>query len=152
MKKFSFGMLLLSVLGSLALSCTVKADFVGNLAVEIDGLKNTKGQVCLSLFANSQGFPSNGDRALKKQCVKITENPLSVKFDNIKAGSYAVVIYHDENGDKKFNRNSMGMPIEGFGFSQNPEVKASAPKFGDAVFMVAGPNTKIKIQLKYMGG
>ena len=142
-------MLLLAVLGNLAWSFSAKANFNGKLTVEIDGLKNKQGQVCASIFASSEGFPSNGDRGLQKQCTKITSTPLSITFENLKAGSYAVAVFHDQNNDGTLNSNVLGIPSEGFGFSTNPEIRTRAAKFSEAAFLVAGPNTNIQIQLKY---
>ncbi|MEH2068698.1 MAG: DUF2141 domain-containing protein [Nostoc sp.] len=142
-------MLLLAVLGNLVWSFTAKADYNGKLTVEIDGLKNKQGQVCASIFANSQGFPNQRDRVLQGQCIKITDTPLLITFENLKAGNYAVAVIHDRNSDRTLNRNILGIPIEGFGFSRNPEITTSAPKFSQAAFLVAGPNTNIQIQLKY---
>ncbi|WP_414568100.1 DUF2141 domain-containing protein [Nostoc sp. CCY 9925] len=142
-------MLLLAVLGNLAWSFTAKAEYNGKLTVEIDGLKNKEGQVCASIFASSQGFPNQRDRVLQSQCIKINDTPLLLTFENLKAGNYAVAIMHDQNNDRTLNSNILGIPIEGFGFSSNPEVKTRAPKFGEAAFLVAGPNTKIQVKLKY---
>lgn len=142
-------MLLLAVLGNLAWSFTAKASYNGKLTVEINGFKNKEGQVCASIFGSSQGFPNQRDRILQKQCIQITDTPLLITFENLKAGNYAVAVLHDGNSDGTLNRNSFGMPIEGFGFSRNPEIKTSAPKFGEAAFLLAGPNTNIQIQLKY---
>ncbi len=141
--------LLLTIMGNLVLSFSAKANFNGKLTVEIDGLKNKQGQVCASLFGSSEGFPGDGDRVLQKQCTKITDIPLNLTFENLKAGSYAVAVFHDQNNDRILNTNILGIPKEGFGFSRNPEIRARAPKFGEAAFLVAGPNTNIQIQLKY---
>ncbi|MBC1236021.1 MULTISPECIES: DUF2141 domain-containing protein [Nostoc] len=142
--------LLLAVLGNLAWSFSAKAGYNGKLTVEIDGLKNKEGEVCASIYNSSQGFPNQRDRVLQKQCVAITDTPLLMTFENLKAGNYAVAVIHDRNSDRTLNRNSLGIPIEGFGFSRNPEIKTSAPKFSEAVFLVAGPNTNIQVQLKYL--
>ena len=150
LKKLGLSVMLLAAMGNLAWISSAKANFQGNLTVQIDGLKNTEGQVCVSIFANSQGFPSNSDRVLKRQCTKIADNSLEVTFNNLQAGSYAVAVIHDQNQDQILNRNNLGMPIEGFGFSRNPEVRTSPPKFRDAAFVLAGPNTVIQIQLKYL--
>jgi uncharacterized protein (DUF2141 family) len=150
MKGFTLNVLFLSILGNLVFSSTADAQLQGNLVVEVDGLRNKQGQLCVSVFSNSRGFPNKRDRAVKRQCLKITETPIKVNFQNLKAGSYAVAVYHDKNGDLNLNRNDLGMPTEGFGFSRNPDVKTSAPKFGDAAFLLAGPVTNIKIQLKYL--
>ncbi|MEH1768918.1 MAG: DUF2141 domain-containing protein [Nostoc sp.] len=148
-KELKVSLLLLAVLGNLAWSFSAKANFNGKLTVEIDGLRNKEGQVCASIFASSEGFPSDRDRVLQKQCTKITDNPFTITFDNLKAGIYAVAVFHDQNNDRILNRNILGIPKEGFGFSNNPEIRTRAPKFSEAAFLVAGPNTNIQIQLKY---
>lgn len=149
-KQLTVSMMLLAIVGNLAWSSSAKANFQGKLTVNIDGLKNQKGQVCINLFASSQGFPSDRQRVFKQQCTKISEIPLQVSFENLPAGSYAVAVIHDENSDRTLNRNSLSMPTEGFGFSRNPEVRTKAPKFSETAFLVAGPNTNIQIQMTYL--
>jgi uncharacterized protein (DUF2141 family) len=150
LKQITLNMLLLAVMGNFTYTASARANFQGKLTVEVEGFRNTQGQACVSIFANSQGFPSNSDRVLKRQCSKITDTSLTFTFNNLKAGSYAVAVIHDQNRDQVLNRNNLGMPIEGFGFSRNPEVRTSPPAFRDAAFMLAGPNTVIRIQLKYL--
>ncbi|GAA6620321.1 hypothetical protein NUACC26_061370 [Scytonema sp. NUACC26] len=77
--------------------------------------------------------------------------PLTVTFKNLQPGSYAVAVLHDTNSDKKANRNGLGIPLEGFGFSENPVIRTGPPKFNDAV-LVAGSTTNIQIQLNYLLG
>ena len=143
-------LVLLAFLGNLAWYSSAKANFKGNLTVEIDGLKNKQGQVCASIFAKSQGFPNDRDRVIQRQCTKINDIPVKLTFENLPAGSYAVAVMHDSNEDLKLNRNSLGMPTEGFGFSKNPEVRTSAPKFSEAAIVLAGPNTSVQVHLKYL--
>ncbi|AVH65668.1 MULTISPECIES: DUF2141 domain-containing protein [unclassified Nostoc] len=148
-KGLRVSMLLLAVIGNLAWSFSAKANFNGKLTVEIDGLKNKQGQVCASIFASSEGFPSDRNRGLQKQCIKINNTPLPITFENLKAGSYAVAVFHDQNNDRILNTNVFGIPKEGFGFSRNPEIRTGAPKFSEAAFLVAGPETNIQIRLRY---
>ncbi|MGQ9872227.1 DUF2141 domain-containing protein [Leptodesmis sp.] len=130
-------------------ACSAEAQYKGDLTVQVEGLNGQKGLLCYKLFSGSQGFPDSNEKAVKKDCIKITEEPIKLTFKNLTAGSYAVAVFHDTNGDRKLNRNSAGMPLEGYGFSNNPAVKTGPPKFGQAVFLVAGPNTNIRIQMKY---
>ncbi|MBD2504429.1 DUF2141 domain-containing protein [Anabaena azotica] len=149
-QKWTVSVMLMATLGNLGWLLSAKASFNSKLTVEIEGLKNKQGQVCASIFSSSQGFPSDRKRVLQRQCTQISETPLILTFDNLKAGSYAVAAIQDLNGDGTLNRNSLGMPVEPFGFSRNPTVSNSAPKFGDAAFILAGPNTVIQIQMKKM--
>ena len=120
------------------------------LVVELSGLNELQGQICLNLFASSAGFPSDRDDALRTQCVMPTVEPAPLAiFDDLVPGSYAVSVFHDANGDNEFNRNFVGMPEEGFGFSRNPEARTGPPEFGDAVVLVAGAETRIEIELSY---
>jgi uncharacterized protein (DUF2141 family) len=147
-------LLLLAFFGALANSSISRVDannsLSGNLTVEIDGFRNHEGQACVSLFASSQGFPNNRKNVIQRQCHKIPSVPLTVNFTNLKAGNYAVAIIHDTNGDGTLNRNDLGMPIEGYGFSRNPTIRTAAPKFNDAAVLVVGSNTSVQIQLKYL--
>lgn len=120
------------------------------LAVEISGLNEPMGQVCLNLFNSGAGFPSNRDQALQTQCIETAPDlPIVAIFEDLVPGSYAVSAFHDANEDREFNRNFVGMPAEGFGFSRNPETLTGPPDFGDAIVLVAGAETKIEIELNY---
>ncbi|MEM7553260.1 MAG: DUF2141 domain-containing protein [Cyanobacteria bacterium P01_A01_bin.84] len=123
-----------------------------NLTVNIEGLKNKKGQVCFSLFDSSRGFPGDRKRAIKATCVKLKDAPFGLTFNSLRSGSYAVAMFHDVNGDGTLNRNGLGIPTEGFGFSRNPRIVTGPPKFGDSAVIVVGSNTSIDIELNYFWG
>jgi uncharacterized protein (DUF2141 family) len=65
-------------------------------------------------------------------------------------GGYAVSIYHDANGNGHFDQNFLGLPLEGFGFSNNPSTALGAPNFADARFAVTGGELTIHIKLRYL--
>lgn len=141
---------IVAVLGNWTLPAAAQVGSNSQLTVEIDGLRNQRGQVCLSLFSSDKGFPSDGDYAAQKQCVAISTMPLFITFKNLQPGHYAVAVLHDANNDNKANRNFLGIPSEGFGFSENPSIFTGPPRFRDAAILVVGPNTSIQIQLKYL--
>ncbi|RYZ88061.1 MAG: DUF2141 domain-containing protein, partial [Proteobacteria bacterium] len=61
---------------------------------------------------------------------------------------YAIAIMHDEDGDHKL-KTVMGIPREGFGFSNNPRVMVGAPKFEKTAVNITGAKTDIPITVKY---
>lgn len=146
------GAFFFATLLSLVFADRARADLKGNLIIEVDSLNNQKGEVCFKLFSGSRGFPDGNENAIKRQCVGVTGNSLTISLKNIPAGSYAVSVFHDTNGDRKLNRNSLGMPTEGYGFSNNPIVSRGVPNYGQCVILVAGSNTSIKINMKYSVG
>ncbi|MBT9317409.1 DUF2141 domain-containing protein [Leptothoe spongobia] len=144
------GALILAAIGGLAYPAHGQLDQPTQLAVEISGLNQPQGQVCLNLFDSGAGFPSNRDQALQTQCLETTADvSLVATFEDLAPGSYAVSVFHDANSDSEFNRNFVGMPTEGFGFSRNPEALTGPPEFGEAVVLVAGAETRIEIELSY---
>ena len=149
--KFSFRLLLpLLALGSFCWQTPAIAQpQTGDLTIGISQLRNQKGQVCAKLFTNSRNFPSGEEQGAPVKCVDITELPLTLTFNDVPAGSYAVALFHDENGDRTINRNGIGIPLEGFGFSRDPVIRAAPPKFGDSVIFVAGQNSTIQIRMTY---
>lgn len=152
MQKFRFGIVLFTVLGGIASPFVARASLISNLTVEIDGLRNRQGLVCVSIFASQKGFPSSNANAVQNQCVPVTNTSMLVTFKDLKAGSYGVAVLHDAKGDRKLHRNAFGIPTDGFGFSRNPTITIGPPTFGDSAFVVAGPNTNIQIKLMYLGG
>jgi uncharacterized protein (DUF2141 family) len=137
---------------SCSLALPVQAKATGNLTVSVEGLRNRQGQVCLSLFNQGQGFPSQGANAVQTRCVKASGSSVKVRFSQLAPGSYAVAVLHDANGDSQANRNRLGIPTEGFGFSRNPRIVTGPPKFKDAMIQVSGSNTATQIQLRYLLG
>ena len=153
MKKFSLGILSLIFLTNLLCLQHAKGVAIASrLTLNIAGLKSQKGQICFSLFDSSKGFPGDKQKALQAKCVKIKDASVPLNVGSVKAGSYAVAMFHDVNGDETLNRNSFGIPTEGFGFSGNPRVITGPPKFNDSAVIVAGTNTNIDIQLQYFLG
>ena len=63
-------------------------------------------------------FPGKGE-VFAGAVVKVTDNTLSYTFKDIPFGIYAVAIYHDINSNGKLDRNSLGIPTEGYAFSNN---------------------------------
>ena len=121
-----------------------------HLNIEITGIKNKQGQICLSLFNKHHGFPNDGNNAIQTSCIKVTDIKERVTLTNLAPGSYAIAIFHDENNDGILNFNWVGIPTEGFGFSQNPPILKGIPKFKDSAIIVSDSEINIEIKLKYL--
>jgi len=125
----------------------------GTLQVEISGLRDREGDVCLNLFERADGFPNDRDKAKGRQCLTLADQPedapIVITFEDLPVGSYAVSVFHDRNQDGILNRGEFGIPSEGFGFSNNAPIgRSGPPKFGNAMVLVAGA-TPITVQIRY---
>ena len=43
----------------------------------------------------------------------------AVVLTNLDPGRYAIILFHDENGNGKLDKNALGVPTEPYGFSNN---------------------------------
>lgn len=123
--------------------------FQNRLTINVQGLKAAKGRVCYSLFSSSAGFPMSANQAIRAECIAANSNSSAIAFGNLTPGTYAVAVFHDMNNDGQLNKNTFGIPMEGFGFSQNPGIVSGPPKFRDAAIFVAGSGNAININLKH---
>lgn len=66
-----------------------------------------------------------------------------------KTGVYVIALYHDEDGDEKFDRTGLGLPAEGYGFSNNPSTLAGLPSFRSVRLKISKANLTTRITMKY---
>ncbi len=64
-------------------------------------------------------------------------------------GTYAVAIYHDENDNHHFDRTLLGLPAEGYGFSNDAPTLFGPPAFAATRFAVPAGGTRLAIRLRY---
>lgn len=101
-----------------------------NFSVEVTSLKPGQGYVFFGLYDKEKGFLDEESQiAIAK--VKATGNKVAYTFKNLPDGDYAVAVYQDANSNGKCDRNMIGYPTEGYGFSKNYKPKFSAPIFDD---------------------
>ncbi len=134
------------ILATLGVLAAARAG-AGDLVVAVHDVRSGEGQVKLMLFDREEGFRKE-DKA--RQVLALPAAPGTVKglFPNLPAGRYAVIAYHDENGNGKLDLRFGMFPIEGHGLSNNPKL-SGPPKFKDAVFEVTETNHQADIRLDY---
>ncbi len=121
------------------------------LEVKFDGLRDSQGQVCLSLFSGPTKFPSDSSPdLLLKRCAPVSNRSAVIVLNDLKPGEYAITAFHDANSDSKLNKGSFGIPEEGFGFSNNPQIGFSAPSFNETKFKVSNAPSTVQIKFRYM--
>jgi uncharacterized protein (DUF2141 family) len=118
--------------------------------VEIGGLRNDKGQVLCDLYSSADGFPKNGDKAVAHAKAPISSAHAVCEFPDVKPGTYAVSVFHDENSNGKLDTNFMGMPREGVGASNKAKGHFGPPKFDAAAFRFSGGRLEMKITITYL--
>ena len=119
------------------------------LQVTVTHIKGHKGDIIVGIFDSDENFLK---KPLDGRMMKASGDSITVVFENLKPGKYAVSVLHDANRNKDLDKNKLGIPKEGFGFSNNVIGAMGPPSFNRAQFDLT-PDQKdldIDIKMKYM--
>ena len=108
-----------------------------DLTIEVTGARSDQGTVSAALYASAETWlkqPLRGER------VAAGARTLLV-FRDLPAGTYALAVFHDENGNGKMDTNPVGMPTEAYGFSRDARGNFGPPKFDAAAVSVNADQT-----------
>lgn len=115
------------------------------LTVNLDNIKPGGGPLTVLLFDRAEGFPKEA-RASQRHVLPAGGQTLAL--DGLQPGQYAVMAYHDEDGNGELNRLFGMIPQEGWGLSNNPSVSGK-PKFKDAAVTLPEAGAAITLHLDY---
>ena len=118
-----------------------------NLTVTVEQVRNSKGEIRFSIFNVPSQFPQGNE--LDSKDVPAQLGFVTVQFYNLVLGAYAIAIHHDENSDGEMNTNFIGLPKEGYGFSNNAKVNFAAPAFEAAAFNLDVGDKSIRLRVVY---
>ena len=108
-------------------------------------IENNKGVIQIGLYNSEISFPIY-EKNFKGVFSKANTSGVKHTFTDIPVGTYAIAVWHDENEDKKMNKNIFGAPKESYGFSNNIYGTFGPPKFEKVSFKVEAEN-EIKLQI-----
>lgn len=120
------------------------------LDVQIKNIRNTKGQLCIAIFADQSGFKAEKSIWEMKYCKKeLATGELRIRIP-IKKGRYGLSVLDDENENGKMNYGMLGIPREGFGFSNYTHQGIKVPGFNDFSFCIKkNEELEISVVMKY---
>jgi len=125
------------------------ASNTSTISVNVGPLRTSNGSVACRLYTSAEGFPRTAT-GTSTQRVKVTGSSARCVFEKVTPGTYAVMVHHDENDNRKMDKNLLGMPLEGYGASNNRTYALSAPTWEESKFVVeAGKPRAFAIALRY---
>ncbi len=116
------------------------------LTVKITNIKTSEGEIAVALYNAEKKFMKS---SYKTKTGKAVAGTVEIIFENIPQGQYALSVMHDENKNLKLDTNLLGIPKEGFGFSNNAMGNFGPPSFEKAKIEITG-SKEISIKLKYL--
>lgn len=117
--------------------------------VSAQGLRNGNGLLAVTLYADNprKFLVSRGSLYVGR--VNANAGATSACIFLPQPGVYALALYHDENANQRFDRTGIGLPAEGYGFSNNPGTLAGLPSFRSVRLNVPRSGLSTRVQMKY---
>lgn len=125
-----------SVTAQSAAKCTI--------TVKVTGIHGTDGNVKVNLWSDPATVAQSRVAEIDAKTMTAT-----AAFENMAPGTYSVSVIHDLNNNGKLDFNEMGMPVEGYGHSNNPAQRMGPPNFEETKFTVNQPARSVEIKLIY---
>ena len=120
---------------------SVIAQEKASVTAEVINVSSDTGKVGFALYDKATFML----KPIQTMNVKIVDGKITVTFENVSYGEYAVICYHDKNDNDKMDFSPNGMPIEDYGASNNV-MTYGPPTFDRAKFAVSEKNVSLKIK------
>lgn len=134
------------VLGGAPGAALAEAADTGTLTLQAGGFAHAGGRAVAKLFIA-------GDNVLEagrwQQAVAIERGTAVFRFEGLAAGSYAAVVFHDENGNGAIDHGLLG-PSERLGFSGGfvPGLFSGRPDFERLKFDFRPPAQRLEVSVR----
>lgn len=116
-----------------------------DVSVEIENITDLAGTLLWSIFDSEDSYKMESTPLVAGRS-RVTAETIKVTLHDVPPGNYAIKLFHDANDNGEMDTNLLGLPQEGYGFSNN------AGSFGPASFEDAKveitEDTKITIRLR----
>jgi len=137
---------IIRTLGILAGLTASQAAVATNVELTITGINKVEGTILLAAYDSAQNM-GNPDKAWQKRLQKVDSQSLTFMFTDVLPGQYAFSVFQDLDGDFRLKTNIVGIPVEPYGFSNNPTLYG-APNFEQVAITVGEQDSHIIISLE----
>ena len=120
------------------------------LAIEVRGVRSGDGRLFVAVHGSetSATFPA-GDGMVAGLNQRASAGTLRFVLRDLPPGRYAVNAFHDENDNGDLDTNVVGIPSEGYGFSNDPGAAFGPPDFEAAAVTVGVTSEAAVLTLSY---
>lgn len=127
------------LLGSLIHAQTGKT---GNITATVPNVSGTEGNVRFGLYSAETFMKSAPEFSVDAE---IIDGKAIANFESVPAGTYAVLVMHDKNGNGKMDFDANGMPQESYGSSGNT-MPYGPPLWEESKFEFNGERKDLEIR------
>lgn len=132
----------------LGTALTLSTLFASDINVKVTNILNKNGKIVIGLFNKDDDTFADMLKFYKGIHLDIDDTKVIYRFKNLPNGIYAIAVFHDKNKNKVLDKNFLGMPQEGYGFSNNIRPIVRSATFKESKF-VLNEEKNISIKLGY---
>lgn len=124
--------------------------YATELTVRVLGLESREGAILYAVFDDHRAFPADYDSAVTNGYLDLSQVKEEVSITiPLDPGRYAVALIHDQNGNSELDVGAFDIPVEGYGFSNNPSAMGGPPSFNDSALDIAAEDVIVEVLLQY---
>ncbi len=124
------------------------SDDAAEVVVSVGPFESGEGYLGCRLFDAERGFPEANTSWETR--ARVQGSRMTCRFDGLDPGVYAVSVMHDANGNHRLDKNLFGVPVEGYGVSNNRTHAVSKPRWRECKFQVSeGQVKRLNVNLRY---
>ncbi len=123
-----------------------RAAHAGAVEVHVTNVADARGTVRAEICSPGEWLK---DGCAHKSLAPASPGVTTLTLRDVGPGTWAVVVFHDRNNDGEVDRNLLGIPTEGIGFSRNPALGLHGPSFEAAAFTIDARGGVIEVRLRF---
>jgi uncharacterized protein (DUF2141 family) len=112
-------------------------------------MRSANGNVTITIYPDDAAHFLDGKYKVARQQVPVTLPVTTACFVLPAPGRYAVALFHDENANGHLDTNGLGIPTEGYGFSNNPTLYLGPPALDRVRFALHPGDNGVDVRMKY---
>ena len=118
-----------------------------DLTITVPNIKEMKGVIRIGVFKNEEDYKQKNNQ-IRKGTYPAVDKTLTVTYQNVPPGDYAIILFHDLNENDRNDSNAIGIPQEPFGLSNNIKPGIGLPAFSRTKFSVLDKNVSVTVELQ----
>lgn len=143
MKMLAAGVALVALMSTGAIA---QSSGGSTVTIELANIRAGTGDLYVSLQKRHEFMKPTGSHG--EIVAKPAPGARVVTLTGVAAGDYAANIWHDLNGNKRWDSDERGMPLDGW-TSVNAETIRAKPEFDQVRFTVADAPVTLKLVMRY---
>lgn len=118
-----------------------------DLTITVSNIKEKKGLIRIGVFKTEDDYKKKINQ-IRKGSYPAVDDTLTVTYNQVTAGYYAIILFHDINENDRNDSNAIGIPQEPFGLSNNIVPGVGLPAFSKTRFEVKDKAVSVEVKLQ----